>query len=238
MLKFLASWKKYLPPTDSSGSEVKERLKGLVKTKGLYLVLLLALLGGSYYLVTNDAVFNNSGTKTYIIGSDSLPGRPAPDEALTGAATVPPELMEQPGAHSAPAAAPESPSLVPPLPGQISTGYGFAYAPTFGDYRFHPGVDFVAPAGTEVRAAAAGLVKQVEYGEAWKYRLVIDISDDYQTVYAHLDSIAVAKGDRVETGEVLGTIGEPGAAEGGTRPHLHFELLKNGNTVDPLPAMQ
>jgi len=248
MLKILASWKKYLPKKTLWAAGSRERLRRLLKGRGLYLVLLVLLLGGSYYLVTNNAVFNNSGIRTYSFpDSGGVQKQPLPEEPLAGAATVPPDLQEQTGAQAAPATSPVSgqpgegdslPSLTLPLKGQVSARYGFTYMPAFGDYRFHPGVDFEAPAGSEVKAAAAGIVKQVEYSEDWRYRLIIDTGSGYQTVYAHLSNIKVAKGDKIQTGTTLGLLGEPGTAEAGTPPHLHLELSKNGKPIDPTPALQ
>lgn len=223
-----------------------ERLQRALKRRGLYLVLLAILFAGSYYLVTNSAIYKQPAIQTFPLAGMPAPlAGPEPREPLAGSATVPPDLQGQPGAQSAPATAPDHsskeealPDLALPVTGQIKGSYGFAYAPAFGDYRFHGGVDLEAPAGSEVKAAAAGVVKQVEHSDAWRYRLVIDLGNGYQTVYAHLGSIKVAKGDKVQPGTVLGQLGEPGTAEAGTPAHLHLELLKNGKAIDPIPALQ
>ncbi len=248
MRKILASWKKLLPgkPLRKSlfSAGTLERVRRALKHRGLYLVLLALLFTGSYYLVSNDAVFRKPVVQTFPRAAAPAPaGNPAPPEPLAGATTVPPEIQEQPGAHSAPATAPAGkeeslPALALPVTGKIGNGYGFAYAPAYGDYRFHAGLDLEAAAGSEVKAAAAGVVKQVEHSDAWRYRLVIDTSNGYQVAYAHLGSIKVAKGDRVQTGTVLGILSEPGTAEAGTPAHLHLELLKNGKAIDPVPALQ
>ncbi|APC09569.1 M23 family metallopeptidase [Neomoorella thermoacetica] len=249
MLKILASWKKLLPAGTLPGREGLARLQRVLRRRGLYLVLLALLFSGSYYLVTNKAVFHNTGVRTTFqtSGTAAPQAEPRPREPLSGATTVPPDLQGQSGARVAPATTPETapagkdagqPALAAPVNGQIAVRYGFAYAPAFGDYRFHGGVDLAAPANSQVKAASAGEVKQVEYSDAWRYRLTIDNGSGYQVVYANLASIKVAKGDKVQPGTVLGELGEPGTAEAGTQPHLHLELLKNGKTVDPVPAMQ
>ncbi|MBC7325680.1 MAG: M23 family metallopeptidase [Moorella sp. (in: Bacteria)] len=248
MLKILASWKKLLPRRPLLKPASLERLSRVLRRRGLYVVLLALLLGSSYYLVTNNAVFRKPAVLTFQIDGRQEPASvsPAPREPLAGATTVPPELQEQPGAHAAPATGPKQagnkeeglPDLALPVAGKVTAGYGFSYAPAFGDYRFHAGVDLEAPAGSEVKAAAGGVVKQVEYSDAWRYRLIIDNDNGYQTVYAHLGSTRVAKGDKVQQGTVLGTLSEPGTAEAGTPAHLHLELLKNGNPIDPGPALQ
>ncbi|MBE3571790.1 MAG: M23 family metallopeptidase [Moorella humiferrea] len=237
MLKILASWKKLLS------------LQGLARAlrrRGVYLLLLALVFGGSYYLVTNDAVFKKHAVETFTPGGQvALPGEaPAPKEIPAGSTTVPPELQGQMGVHAAPATTAEGdqsrdlPDLALPVTGKLTKGYGFSYAPAFGDYRFHSGVDIEAPAGSEVKAAAAGVVRQVEHSDAWRYRLMVDLDNGYQLVYAHLNSIKVAKGDKIQAGAVLGELGEPGTAEAGTPPHLHLELLKNGSALDPVSALQ
>ncbi|CEP68445.1 Duplicated hybrid motif [Moorella glycerini] len=246
MLKILASWKKLLSrqPLFRPGS--LERLQRALRRRGLYLVLLAILFGGSYYLVTNDAVFKKPTIQTFTLaGQPASQELPVPREPLVGSTTVPPELQEQPGAQAAPATAAGQvgkdealPSLALPVSGKMGKGYGFTYTPAFDDYRFHSGVDLEAPAGSEVKAAAAGVVKQVEHSDAWRYRLIIDNGNGYQTVYAHLSSIKIAKGDKVQRGTILGQLGDPGTAEAGTPAHLHLELLKNGKAIDPVPALQ
>lgn len=248
MLKILASWRKLLATDTVPGRGGLARLQRVLRRRGLYLVLLALLFSGSYYLVTNKAVFHNPNVRTtFQTSGGALPqAEPQPKEPLAGATTVPPDLQGQSGARLAPATTPGAapvketgqPTLAAPVNGRIVAGYGFAYAPAFGDYRFHGGVDMAAPAGGQVRAAGAGEVKQVEYSDAWRYRLVIDNGNGYQTVYANLAAIKVAKGDKVQPGTVLGEVGDPGTTEAGTQPHLHLELLKNGKTVDPVPAMQ
>jgi len=255
MLKILASWKKLLTDWGPLVGRRFMSLAGLqrvLRRRGLYLVLLAVLFSGSYYLVTNNAVFRDRGVRTFQTagpaGTTAAGEKLQPNEPPAGSTTVPPDLQGQQGAQAAPATKPETggqeakdaglPALAAPVQGQIGARYGFAYAPAFGDYRFHSGVDLAAPAGSQVKAAGAGVVKQVENSDAWRYRLVIDNGNGYQTVYANLNSIKIAKGDKVQPGTILGELGEPGTAEAGTGAHLHLELLKNGKAVDPVPALQ
>ncbi|NLW06644.1 MAG: M23 family metallopeptidase [Clostridia bacterium] len=250
MRKILALCRKILPQKVPSLKLSREQLRQALKGRTLYLVLLLAVLVTSIYLVSNDAVFNKHGVKTYMLDNGvNTVSPPRPEEPPAGATTVPPELEGQTGANVAPATAPAAeaaaetdneglPALFAPVAGEVAAGYGFTYMPAFGDYRFHPGIDFAAPVGSEVRSAAAGTVKQVEYSDEWRYRLVIDSGNGYQVVYAHLNNIRVAKGDRVERGSLLGLLGEAGSAEAGTEAHLHLELLKNGKAIDPALALQ
>ncbi|GFN21767.1 MAG: M23 family metallopeptidase [Thermoanaerobacteraceae bacterium] len=225
------------------------RVGRILKRRGLYLLFLTALLAGAYYLVTNDAVFRG-GQKPPSLPVEGPAGpvaKPLPREPLSGAESVPEELQGKSGAHpaaateedeSAPAARQEEFTLVRPVEGKTLTAFGFAWAPALGDYRFHRGLDLEGKAGQEVRAAAGGTVSLVEYSEDWRYRVVVDASNGYQVAYANLDSIKVAKGARIEAGDVLGTLGHPGRQEASTPVHLHLEVLKDGRAVDPAPYLQ
>src|SRR5262249_44011487 len=101
--------------------------------------------------------------------------------------------------------------------------------------RPHKGVDFAAPRGTPVRAVASGKVtfagRQSGYGNI----VCIDHPGPYDTAYAHLERIAkgLGQGNQVERGQVIGYVGSTGLATG---PHLHFELHKDGEYINPLVA--
>ncbi|MEO5341460.1 MAG: peptidoglycan DD-metalloendopeptidase family protein [Magnetococcus sp. MYC-9] len=109
--------------------------------------------------------------------------------------------------------------------------------PIFGFTRAHKGVDYAAPQGTPVRAAAAGQVTFVgnkgEYGQF----VTVRHNDTYSTAYAHLSGFArgLRVGSRVKQGEVLGRVGATGSATG---PHLHYEVLVNEVQVNPLSIQQ
>jgi len=101
--------------------------------------------------------------------------------------------------------------------------------------RPHTGVDFAAPRGTPVRSIADGKVdfagRQSGYGNIIR----LDHPGPYDSAYAHLDRIAkgIKEGVTVEKGQVIGFVGSTGLATG---PHLHFEMYKNGNFINPLTA--
>jgi len=114
--------------------------------------------------------------------------------------------------------------------GWISSWFGNRVDPFSGDSAFHSGLDFTAPRGTAVQAAAGGVVifagRMNEYGNA----VEINHGDGYVTRYAHQDKLLVTVGEVVKRGQVIGAVGTSGRASG---PHLHFEVLKNGQYVDP-----
>ncbi|UBV43592.1 peptidoglycan DD-metalloendopeptidase family protein [Deinococcus taeanensis] len=97
---------------------------------------------------------------------------------------------------------------------------------------FHGGVDFAAPYGTPIYAAAAGTVTQSGYGA---YGLNVFTSGGNSTlVYGHMSRTAVAAGQQVQQGQLLGYVGCTGICTG---PHLHFEVRLGGQTVDPLTLL-
>jgi len=101
--------------------------------------------------------------------------------------------------------------------------------------RFHTGLDFPAPAGTPVRAAAYGCVKYAgNAGDGYGIVVTLGHGSGLTTAYAHLSRAAVRPGACVGTGAVIGYVGSTGYSTG---PHLHFEARINGAAVDPAPAL-
>ncbi len=113
----------------------------------------------------------------------------------------------------------------------ISAPYGPMMHPFEKKETLHKGIDFRAKEGTPVLAVAAGTIEQVALDEtAYGHHLVIHHNDSWSSMYAHLDEIRVAEGDRVQAGQVIGTVGNTGLSTG---PHLHLELIRDGENVDP-----
>ncbi len=101
----------------------------------------------------------------------------------------------------------------------------------YGDWRTHNGIDIAAPLGCSVNAVAAGTVTDVletSYGKTIK----IEHTDGFVSSYSQLGEISVKVGDAIESGAVIGTIGES-IGENIKEPHLHYELYKNGKCVNP-----
>jgi murein DD-endopeptidase MepM/ murein hydrolase activator NlpD len=102
--------------------------------------------------------------------------------------------------------------------------------------RFHSGVDYAAPRGTRVGAAAAGVVTYAGLlPGGWGIVVTVAHGADVRTMYAHLSAARVHVGARVEAGETVGLVGATGHATG---PHLHFEVRVRGAAVDPLTALR
>lgn len=98
----------------------------------------------------------------------------------------------------------------------------------------HEGIDLSAPAGTQVRATADGVVNFAGRSGDFGRLVVIDHGDGWQTRYAHLKKIIVKKGKSVARGTVLGKVGKSGNATG---YHLHYEIRRHGKAVDPRPML-
>lgn len=132
-----------------------------------------------------------------------------------------------PGASASGSAAP---ALWPVAqqPRAISSAYG---APRGGRGDFHRGIDIRAPAGTPVLATSQGTVIVAGDGRGYGRYVVLDHGNGLRTLYAHLLDIGVRPGDRVARGEQIGRVGKSGNATGF---HLHYEVHRSGQTVDPI----
>ena len=95
----------------------------------------------------------------------------------------------------------------------------------------NPGVNFFKESGTSVLAAYQGEVGYTGEGfPIWGKVVILLHEEEWMTVYAHLDAIFVSQGEEVDQNHVIGTVGMTGAA---TQPQLHFQILKNGQPLDP-----
>jgi murein DD-endopeptidase MepM/ murein hydrolase activator NlpD len=118
-----------------------------------------------------------------------------------------------------------------PVRGVITSRFGHRRDPITRARRMHRGVDFAAPRGTEVYAAAPGIVAQARRLGGYGLVVIIDHGSGMQTRYAHLRKANVRRGDVVDPDTLIGAVGTTGRSTG---PHLHFELWRNGRAVDPL----
>ncbi len=122
-------------------------------------------------------------------------------------------------------------SLVRPVPGGISSGFGPRIHPIYGYSLMHNGVDMNGATGQEIVAAAAGTVFFAEAKGGYGNSIMIDHGGGMVTLYAHQSRFAVSEGQQVSTGQVIGYVGSTGTSTG---PHLHFEVRINGNPVNPM----
>ena len=118
-----------------------------------------------------------------------------------------------------------------PVNGRVTSPYGWRSSPINGRRVFHEGIDLSSPAGTAVRAAAAGRVSTAGNCRVYGRHIIITHDNGYQTKYAHLRSMSVVQGARVEQGMKIGEVGNTGLTTG---PHLHFAVFRNDQTLNPL----
>jgi len=112
-----------------------------------------------------------------------------------------------------------------PARGRINSSFGERWG------RTHEGIDIDGSTGDPVRASRDGVVTFVGWESGYGMLIVLDHAGPYKTKYGHLSKILVREGQRVETGDLIGLIGNTGRSTGS---HLHFEILLNGNPVNPL----
>jgi len=113
-----------------------------------------------------------------------------------------------------------------------AAGFGWRIHPIFyRTKRFHDGMDFTAPVGTPVRATGNGVVAETKRTGAQGLKVIIDHGYGFKTLYAHLDEYTVRTGQKVQRGEIIGSVGTTGMS---TAPHLHYEVHKNGKPVNPI----
>ncbi len=122
-------------------------------------------------------------------------------------------------------------SMVRPVPGAITSAFGPRTHPILGYVRMHTGVDFRAPYGQSIRAAASGTVVLAGSYGGYGNTVVISHGGGVSTLYAHQSSLAVRRGDTVTAGDTVGYVGSTGLSTG---PHLHFEVRENGSPVNPM----
>jgi murein DD-endopeptidase MepM/ murein hydrolase activator NlpD len=117
-----------------------------------------------------------------------------------------------------------------PIEVPVGSGFGFRSDPFTGRGALHTGLDFPSPVGTEIRAAAGGVVRTAEMHPEYGLMLEIDHGNGLMTRYGHTSKILVKLGDLVKRGQVVADVGTTGRSTG---PHLHFEVLVDGIPQDP-----
>ncbi len=122
-----------------------------------------------------------------------------------------------------------------PTRGRLTSYYGMRLDPFTGMRQFHNGIDIANQAGTPVRAAMDGYVREVGVHSVYGNYVILGHDNQYQTLYAHLRRIRVAKGRRISQGQALGNMGNTGYSTGS---HLHFSIFKGGKHANPLEYLR
>jgi murein DD-endopeptidase MepM/ murein hydrolase activator NlpD len=194
----------------------------------------VALVGLALAAMTAPAQAQETATTTQITG--------AVDTSAVSAASGDREFSElfaswrsiESGVGAAPAARVSIPSRMPLDDARLTSGYGMRTHPVIGGRRNHNGVDLAQPTGTPVYATADGFVSKAEAFSSYGNYIQIEHGGELQTRYAHLSGYAVAAGQQVTKGQLIGYVGSTGRSTG---PHLHYEVRVGGEAVDPRPYM-
>ena len=113
---------------------------------------------------------------------------------------------------------------------RVASGYGMRIDPVYHVRKFHQGMDFTAPTGTEVFATGNAKVKFAGWKQGYGNTVILDHGYGYETLYAHLYKALVRKGQKVRRSDIIALVGNTGKSTG---PHLHYEVRLNGKPVDP-----
>lgn len=114
----------------------------------------------------------------------------------------------------------------------MASGYGWRIHPIYKTEKFHSGMDFTAPVGTPIHATGNGVVEKVEFdGRGLGNNTIINHGYGYESVYGHMSKIIVRPGQKIVRGDLIGYVGSTGSSTG---PHLHYEVRKNGEPLNPV----
>jgi murein DD-endopeptidase MepM/ murein hydrolase activator NlpD len=115
---------------------------------------------------------------------------------------------------------------------RVASGFNYRIHPIYKVRHFHTGIDFTAPRGTEIYATGDGKVHEVIMKKrGYGYHVIINHGYGYKTLYAHMSKFKVRKGEKIKRGDVIGYVGSTGTS---TAPHLHYEVIKNGEKINPM----
>ncbi|MCT8338798.1 M23 family metallopeptidase [Flavobacteriaceae bacterium TK19130] len=115
---------------------------------------------------------------------------------------------------------------------RMASGYGYRTDPFTKARKFHYGMDFTSPRGTPVFASGDGVVSRADNtASGYGNHIRIDHGYGYESLYAHLYKYNVRRGQRVKRGDLIGFVGSTGRSEA---PHLHYEVFKDGERINPI----
>lgn len=131
--------------------------------------------------------------------------------------------------------------LLWPVQGDILIEYSadkVVYFPTLSQYKTNPALIISSKIGEEVKASAAGVVKQIEKNDETGTTVTMAIGDDFKVIYGQLKDVTVAKGDQVNEGEVIGKIAKPTKYYSVEGANLFYQVKQKGDTINPLVLLR
>jgi len=119
---------------------------------------------------------------------------------------------------------------------RMASGFGYRIHPIYKVRKMHSGMDFSAPIGTPIYATGDGVISSDKGadkvgGHGYGRYVVIDHGYGYQTLYGHMSKVDARPGQKIKRGDIIGYVGNSGAS---TAPHLHYEVIKNGEKINPI----
>ncbi len=232
---------------DNKSKDLKVKIAGFLREKGVYIVLFacLAVVGVAAALMFMPGGQNPEPTP------DNSSASKSGDESLDAVRTIPPVATPGPEEIMSPSPVPDftpstTPSttpkvtktkLQPPVSGNVIWDFAMnelIYSETLNHWTTHSGVDIAAQLGAEVKAVQNGTVKRVYEDDALGVSVEIEHADGVRTIYSNLkEDPPVKEGDKVNKGHIIGYVGDTASSECGTQSHLHFEYLVDGAGRDP-----
>ena len=207
--------------------------------KGYYIALILCaaaigISGYLYYRNANDNTALNSDQTAPVLGEADTQGGDVAALATQPSGT---DTTQPSGTESTKPLEKTPIKTASPLEGQTVAVYAMnelSYNATTRDWRVHNGVDIAAEAGTQVCAAAAGVVYTVYEDETMGMTVVIRHDGDYTTKYSSLATeVSVSPGDEVALGQVIGCVGDTALLETALGDHVHFSVTCGDEAMDP-----
>ncbi len=114
----------------------------------------------------------------------------------------------------------------------LASGFGYRIDPIYKTTKMHTGLDFAAAQGTPIYATADGSVEETGYDNGgYGNHVIINHGYGYETLYGHMIKIKARQGEKVKRGQIIGWVGSTGKSTG---PHCHYEVIRNGNKIDPI----
>lgn len=220
---------------------MKNAFLRLLKSKMFYVLLGLAVVAGTANGFVKRVKKYNDEFANYEPQTEIVPEKVTLPEKK---AEVPkPEVKETPAEKAeteevtVETAVPQTVEIVLPVQGELSAEHSegeLVYSKTMEDWRTHNGIDISADVGTAVKAAADGVIEKSGSDGMNGYCVTIK-HNGFETTYKGLlkDSMPAA-GTNVKAGDVIGGVGATDETEIAQEPHLHFELIKDGKSVNPL----
>jgi murein DD-endopeptidase MepM/ murein hydrolase activator NlpD len=214
-------------PSPADAKQLQDNVTALQKQLGQ---LATAVDRASSSLASVPGVTNNAQSK-------QAPDQPAAGNSRDDTAQAPATPAAQPTSALPDPRTAEQKKVVQfwPIDAKITTPFGSRPDPNGNGTIFSSGIDIGAAIGTPVKAVQAGKVITVGWQNGYGLAVKIQQEDGWVALYAHNSEVKVNEGDTVQAGQVISLSGGTGPVAGG--PHLHFQLSKDGNAVDPMPYL-